>query len=199
MEKEMQGKASCLEIFLTFVKIGAFTIGGGWAMIPIIEREMVDVKGWIKREEFIDLLAVAQTAPGLIAANISVVVGYRLRGYKGGVVSVLGTILPSFLMILFIVMFLSGFRGNEYVEKALKGIRPAVVALIIVPVITTARTAHITRKSVWFPLIVAVAVAFLNISPIYIILIAAAGGIIYSHYFLKKEIDKELKEGEEER
>lgn len=195
MENEALKHASLSDIFLTFVKVGAFTIGGGWAMVPIIEREMVDVKGWIKKEDFIDLLAVAQTAPGLIAANISIVIGYRLRGFKGSVASVLGTILPSFLMILFIVMFLSGFRGNEYVEKALKAIRPAVVALIIVPVLTTAKAAHITRKSIWFPVLVAIVIAFLNISPIYVIVISAIGGIIYSQTLLKRK----MKEMENER
>lgn len=194
MENENLKKASYWDIFMTFVKVGAFTIGGGWAMVPIIEREMVDVKGWIKKEDFIDLLAVAQTAPGLIAANISIVIGYRLRGFKGSVVSVLGTILPSFLMILFIVMFLSGFRGNEYVDKALKAIRPAVVALILVPVITTARAAHISKKSIWFPVLVAIAIAFLNISPIYIIIISAVGGIAYTQYLLKDKMEKESEE-----
>ncbi|MGL5787621.1 MAG: chromate transporter [Bacteroidales bacterium] len=188
MENEALKHASLPDIFLTFVKVGAFTIGGGWAMVPIIEREMVDVKGWIKKEDFIDLLAVAQTAPGLIAANISIVIGFRLRGFKGSVASVLGTILPSFLMILFIVMFLSGFRGNEYVDKALKAIRPAVVALIIVPVLTTAKAAHISKKSVWFPVLVAIVIAFLNISPIYVIVISAAGGIIYSQTLLKQKM-----------
>lgn len=198
MKETTTQSASIVDIFITFFKIGAFTIGGGWAMVPIIESEMVDKKGWIRREEFIDLLAVAQTAPGLIAANISIVVGYRLRGFKGSVFSVLGTILPSFLMILMIVMFLSGFRGNDAVEKVLKGIRPAVVALIIVPVLTTARAAHITKKSVWLPVVVAVLIGFLNISPIYIIIISAIGGIIYSHYCLKDQLVKTQDKKDEE-
>ncbi|MGL5016338.1 MAG: chromate transporter [Bacteroidales bacterium] len=172
-------EARYIDIFASFLKIGAFTIGGGWAMVPIIEHEMVEKKGWIEKEEFVDLLAIAQTAPGLIAANISIVVGYRLRGTTGSLVAVLGSILPSFTIILTVVMFLSGYRDLPAVEKVLKGIRPAVVALIAVPVITTARAAKVTWHTSWIPILFALSLTFLSMSPIYVIIVASIGGIAY--------------------
>ena len=102
----------CLKLFLTFLKIGAFTFGGGWAMISIIEKEIVDKHKWLGREEFLDQLAVAQSLPGILAVNISVAVGDRLRGMKGSVCAALGTILPSFLIILVIAVFLKIGRAS---------------------------------------------------------------------------------------
>ncbi len=112
----------CLKLFLTFLKIGAFTFGGGWAMISIIEKEIVDKHKWLGREEFLDQLAVAQSLPGILAVNISVAVGDRLRGMKGSVCAALGTILPSFLIILAIAVFLTPdmIKNNETVSKIFK-------------------------------------------------------------------------------
>lgn len=145
------------KLFSTFFKIGAFTFGGGWAMISIIEREIVDKHHWIAKEEFLDLLAVAQSLPGILAVNISVAVGDRIRGPKGSVVSALGTILPSFMMILAIAIFLTPdlIKSNPTVTAIFKGIRPAVVALIVAPVITSARSAGITWRTVVIPVAVA--------------------------------------------
>ncbi|MBR5101990.1 MAG: chromate transporter, partial [Muribaculaceae bacterium] len=119
-----------LQLFLTFVKIGAFTFGGGWAMISIIEREVVTRHKWIGKEEFVDLLAVAQSMPGILAVNISTVIGDRLRGVKGGATAALGTILPSFLIILLIAIFLTpeSIKNDPTLTSIFKGIRPAVVA-----------------------------------------------------------------------
>ncbi len=146
-----------LKLFTTFFKIGAFTFGGGWAMISIIEREIVDRRHWIDREEFLDLLAVAQSLPGILAVNISVAVGDKIKGVKGSVVSALGTILPSFMMILAIAIFLTPevIKSNATVTAIFKGIRPAVVALIIAPVITSGRAAGITWRTVLIPVAVA--------------------------------------------
>ena len=131
-----------LQLFLTFCKIGAFTFGGGWAMISIIQREIVEKHKWIALDDFLDLLAVAQSMPGILAVNISVVVGDRLKGVKGSVCAAIGTILPSFLMILAIAIFLTPdtIKNNAVVSRIFKGIRPAVVALIVAPVLTTARS-----------------------------------------------------------
>lgn len=145
------------KLFATFFKIGAFTFGGGWAMISIIEKEIVDRHQWVERTEFLDLLAVAQSLPGILAVNISVAVGDKIRGTRGSVVSALGTILPSFLMILAIAIFLTPdvIKSNATVSAIFKGIRPAVVALIIAPVITSARSAGITWRTVMIPVAVA--------------------------------------------
>lgn len=144
-------------LFITFFKIGAFTFGGGWAMISIIEREIVDKHKWLERNEFLDLLAVAQSLPGILAVNISVVVGDKIRDFKGSVVSALGTILPSFLIILAIAIFLTPetITTNPTLTAIFKGIRPVVVGLIIAPVFTSAKSAGIGWRMAWIPAIVA--------------------------------------------
>lgn len=107
------------ELFKVFFRIGAFTIGGGLAMLPVVEREVVDRKKWITKEEFTDILAVTQTLPGVIAVNMAVAVGYRIQGLKGSLVSVLGAVLAPFFSILMIAMFFRAFRENEVVERVL--------------------------------------------------------------------------------
>ena len=168
-------------LFITFVRIGAFTIGGGYAMLPLIQREVVD-RGWMSKEEFIDLFAVAQSLPGVFAVNISIFVGYKLKKLTGSVICALGTILPSFLIILAIALFFTQFRENEWVEKAFKGLRPAVVALIAVPVITTARSLRLRGWVLVIPVVVALSIWLLSLSPAYIIIVAAAGGLYYRMY-----------------
>lgn len=179
------------QLFLSFVKIGAFTFGGGWAMISIIEREIVDKHHWIERDEFLDLLALAQSLPGILAVNIATAVGDKLRGRKGGTVAALGTILPSFLIILAIAIFLTPdvIKNNRTISAIFMGIRPAVVALIIAPVITSAKAAKLTLRTVWIPLLVALMIS-LNIgfvsSPILYVMLGAACGWLYHIYISKK-------------
>ena len=150
-------KGILFDLFIVFFKIGAFTFGGGWAMISIIEKEIVDKKHWVTKEEFLDLLAVAQSIPGILAVNMAVAVGDKLRGRGGAVISALGTIIPSFTMILAIAIFLTPdmIKSNETLNNIFRGIRPAVVALIIAPVISAARTAKIGWKTVLIPVVVA--------------------------------------------
>ena len=182
------------KLFFIFAKIGAFTFGGGWAMISLIEREMVDKQKWLERSEFLDLLAVAQTLPGLLAVNIAVVVGDKLRGLKGALVAAAGTILPSFIIILLIAMFLTPelIITNPTLAAIFKGIRPVVVALIIAPVFTTARSAGIGWKMAWIPAIVALLIwaklPYISNPILYIIIGGAAGYwlAVRSHRSLKK-------------
>ncbi|MBO5216642.1 MAG: chromate transporter [Alistipes sp.] len=163
------------ELFWSFFKIGLFTFGGGYAMISIIEREVIRRKGWIEQKEFLDLLTLAQSAPGPIALNTSVFVGYKMYGYRGALSALLGVALPSFLIILLIAIFFAQFRHNPVVDAAFKGMRPAVVALIIAPIL------GFTKGMKWYLLAVAAAVAlavwYLGISPIYILLAAALIGL----------------------
>jgi len=177
----MEKQVSLWQIFKVFAKIGAFTIGGGYAMIPLIQAEL-SRRGWISEDELPDIVALSQSAPGVMAVNISIFAGHKLRGFKGSVVATLGSITPSFLMILAIAMFFVAFKDNPYVERAFKGIRPVVVSLIAVPMVNMARR---SCKNVWHWLLAVVSlllVAFLNVSPIYIILCVLVLGFSLTYY-----------------
>lgn len=174
MSEEQSNKTSeevsLWRIFIVFAKIGAFTIGGGYAMIPLIRDEMVG-RGWMSDEELPDIIAMAQSAPGVLAVNMSIFAGHKLRGVKGSVTATLGSVLPSFITILLIAMIFTNFRDNAIVERIFKGIRPVVVSLIAVPMINMARK---NNKVWWAWAISAVTlflVAFLSFSPIYILLV----------------------------
>ena len=167
-----------LTLFLTFMKIGLFTIGGGYAMLPLIQREVVN-RRWMTKEEFIDIFSVAQSLPGIFAVNISIFVGYRLRKKMGGFICALGTILPSFLIILLIALFFTQVKDNVWVEKAFMGLRPAVVALIAVPCLTTARSIKLSYKLMIVPVAAALLIWQGGVSPAWIILAAIVGGLLY--------------------
>ncbi|MDR2917501.1 MAG: chromate transporter [Tannerella sp.] len=176
-----------LQLFWSFFKIGAFTLGGGYAMIPLIEQEVVGRRRWISSEEFSETLTLAQSAPGPISVNSAVFVGYKMRGMKGVLMTVLGTVVPSFVVILVIAMFFSDIRNNEVVERIFSGLRPAVVALIAVPVVNMLKKKNFAWKIVSIAIISAIAVAWLKISPIVVIITAGIGGLIY--YFIRKKHD----------
>lgn len=175
------------DAFSTFFKIGLFTVGGGYAMIPLIEKEVVEQRKWIEHDEFIDLVAVAQSAPGVFAVNISIFIGYKKAGVKGSLSCAIGNVLPSILIILLIALFFRHFKTNEIVENVFKGIRPAVVALILVPTFNMARTAKIGWTNIWIPLLTIAAIWALGISPIYVIAVGILGGIVKYMYGPKKE------------
>ena len=168
-----------LNAFCTFFKIGLFTIGGGYAMVPLIEEEVVNKKQWITQEEFIDLLAVSQSVPGVFAVNFSIFIGYKLRKFPGALALALGAILPSFLIILAIALFFHQYKEYEVVENIFKGIRPAVVALIVAPTFSMAKSAKINKYTLWIPIVSALLIWLLGVSPVYIIAIAGVGGFIY--------------------
>lgn len=167
------------EMFISFSKIGGFTLGGGYAMVPLMEKEVVDNKQWLGKEEFMDILVVAQSTPGLFAIDMASHIGYKLRGIKGGIVGALSVAAPSIVVILLIAMFFHAFNDNIYIEKIFRGIRPAVVALIAAPCFSMARTAKINRHNIWIPVVSALLISAFGVSPIYIILVAGIGGYIY--------------------
>ena len=179
MQDTTDKHASLWQLCLTFTKIGAFTIGGGYAMIPLIEREVVTKREWIDNDEFLDMLVLSQTAPGILAMNISILVGNRVRGKWGAVISALGSALPSFVIILIFALYLSQYREITWVDNMFRAIRPAVVALIATPVFKLAKTAKISWKTVWIPIVAALLIWLLGVSPIYIIIGAAAGGFLW--------------------
>ena len=176
-----------LSLFYSFFKIGLFTFGGGYAMIPLVQREVVR-KGWILEAQFLELLTLAQSAPGPLALNTAVFVGYRVKGYRGGALSVFGIILPSFVIILIIAIYLHSFRDNHVVAAVFKGIRPAVVALMLAPVF------GFSKGLGWKRGVLAVVAAFLvwyfSISPVYLIIFGALGGIAWGWWRLRRELEK---------
>lgn len=169
------------QLFWSFFKIGAFTFGAGYAMIPMIEKEVVDRKKWFDRDEFYDQFTLAQSAPGPFSLNTAVFVGYKMRGWWGSLAAVLGAVLPSFTIILLIAVYLTGFKDNAYVTAAFKGIRPAVVALIAVPFFR-----FLTRLKKWYAVAVALAVAaaiwLLGVSPVWFLFAGAAIGLFLTWY-----------------
>lgn len=177
---------SLWQIFSVFAKIGAFTIGGGIPMIAAIKSELVERK-WLDDEDFIDIITLAQTAPGLFAVNISILTGHRLRGTKGSIVATIGSCLPPFLIILLVAMFFTSFKDNEYVIKAFKGIRPVVVALIGVPMLDMLKA---TKMNWWKWIVVVlsmVLVCILSVSPIYILICVIVMAVFISWYNNKKQ------------
>ena len=175
------------EAFKTFFKIGAFTLGGGYAMISIIQNEVVVKKKWIPEDQFVDLIAVAQSCPGVLAANISVFVGYKMRKTPGAICTCLGAILPSFLIILCIALFFHQFMDIPWVAAMFRGIRPAVVALIAVPTFTLAKSAKISLANCWIPIVTTIAIWLLGVNPVYLILAAGLGGFLYGKFIKPTE------------
>ncbi len=186
-----------LKLFTTFFKIGMFTFGGGWAMISIVQREVVDKNKWLTNDEFLDLITVTQSLPGILAVNMSVVIGDRLSKMKGSLAAAFGTILPSFLIILAIAIFLTPetIKNNDILTRIFMGIRPAVVALILVPVITTAKASKINYKTALIPISVAILI-WLGLpvisNPILYIFLGGIGGYLY----YKHKQYNELKESQ---
>jgi chromate transporter len=160
-----------LEFFLTCNKIGAFTLGGGYAMIPIMEREFVDKHQWMDRQEFMDIMVVAQTTPGIFAIDMASHIGYKLRGVWGGIVGALGIALPSIIAIMVIAMFFQNFK-----------------ALIAAPCFKMAKTANITWRTAWIPVACAALIWLLGVSPIYIIIAAGLAGYFYG--MLNSKLEK---------
>ena len=173
--------ASLWQIFLVFAKIGSFTIGGGYAMIPLISDEIIKRK-WLPEEDLPDIIALAQSAPGVLAVNMAIFTGYKIRGLKGCLAATLGSVLPSFLIILLIAMLFTNYKDNPVVIKIFKGIRPVVVSLILVPMIKMARKGNKTWWAWAISALTLIMVAFLNFSPIYILLVVIVMATLYHLY-----------------
>lgn len=175
-----------LQLFWTYLKIGTFTIGGGYVMLSMIEREIVDRKGWIDREEFMNMIALAQAAPGLIAVNSAIFIGWRIGGWRGVIATVLGAVLPSFLIILAIAMVFQNYKDLPAVEAVFKGIRPAVVALIAAPLCRMAYSAKITWATAIIPIAGALLIWLGGLSPVWIIFVTVVATLLYTYLKEKK-------------
>jgi len=174
------------DLFFTFLRIGGFTIGGGMAMVPMMEAEIVNKKHWLTKEEFLDILAVSQATPGIFAVDMASHIGYKISGIKGAIISALGNILPSIVIILLIAFFFTQFKDNVWVEAIFKGIRPAVVSLIALPVFSMAKSAKINKHNIWIPIVSTILIWALGVSPAWIILCAGIGGFLYGKYLQKQ-------------
>ncbi len=177
------------ELFLVFFKIGAFTFGGGYAMISLIRREVAEKRHWLDDEEFMDMLAIAQAMPGPISLNTALFVGNKRLGFKGSLFAGAGIIIPSFVVILAIALVFAQYKDNPVVEKVFLGIRPAVVALIAAPLLGLGKAAHIGWKNLWIPVAAAILVWKMTVSPVFIVLAAVALGI-GRHTFSQKNIQR---------
>lgn len=166
-----------IEILKSFLKIGAFTFGGGYAMIPIIQYEVVNRRKWLSETEFVELLTIAQAAPGPISLNTAVFVGYKCRGYKGALAAIMGVVIPSFVIILAVAMFFHTMRDNRWVDAAFRGMRPAVVALIVAPIVGLAKGLHWTLMAVAG--VTALSVWYFGFSPVWLLVAGAMGGALW--------------------
>ena len=168
------------DIFWSFLKVGTFTVGGGYAMIPLMQRELVERHRWIGEEEFMDQVALSQAMPGVFAVNMATMTGYRLRGKRGAAVAIFGNVLMPIVFILALAIFFRAFRQYPVVDHIFMGLRPCVVALIAAPVFTMAKSAKVTWSNVWIPVVSALLIWLLGVSPIIVVLAAALLGYLYS-------------------
>ncbi|PGH22515.1 chromate transporter [Fusobacterium polymorphum] len=183
-------KNRIIEIFILFFKIGAFTIGGGYAMLSLIEDEIVNKKKWLDHEEFLDGMAIAQSTPGVLAVNISLITGYKIAGFLGMFAGMLGAVLPSFFIVLFLSQILLAYGNHPLVVAIFNGVKPAITALILISVYRIGKSANINRYNFVIPLIVAVLIKYFRVSPIIIIIATMILGNIFYMLKEKKEDDK---------
>jgi chromate transporter len=167
-----------LDIFITFFKIGLFSFGGGYAMLPLIQQEVVTRHNWVTAKEFIDIVAISQVTPGPIAINSATYIGFKTTGVLGSALATLGVTLPSVIVMIIICKFFFKFKNNKYVEHAFLGLRPATVGLVAAAAILVAYGAFIDVKSVLIFLVAFVLSFKLNIDPILLTVLSAAAGFI---------------------
>ncbi|WP_207648631.1 chromate transporter [Clostridium sp. N3C] len=167
-----------LKLLISFFKIGLFSFGGGYAMLPMIEREVVDLNGWITQKEFIDIVAISQSTPGPISINSATYIGYKTAGVLGSTMATLGTVLPSFIIMLIICKFFLKFKGNEYLESALSGLRPVVIGLIAAAAISLIGESFIDYKSIIIFAVVFIATFKFKVDPIIMIVVSGIAGVL---------------------
>lgn len=166
------------KLFISFFKIGLFSFGGGYAMLPLMQEEIIEINKWLTSSEFIDILAIAQVTPGPIALNSSTFIGYKIGGFLGSSVATLAVITPSVIIILTIAHFLNKFKDSKYVDWTFRGIRPVVLGLIASAAVTVAKDTIIDIKSVIIAVGIFFAITFKNLHPILAIILAGIMGII---------------------
>ncbi|HBN83595.1 MAG TPA: chromate transporter [Clostridiales bacterium] len=181
MDKKSKFKRA-LEVFWSFFKIGAFTIGGGYAMLPLFQKEVVETKKWLTEDEIVDVYAIVQSVPGVIAINASIFIGYKIGGIAMSIVSALGVILPSFIIILLIAPILILYNENPYVIKAFTGVRAGVTALILLSAIKLGKKVVKDPFSLILAATAAAIMLFTDIGAIWVILGSALIGLVLQGY-----------------
>ena len=179
MEQETKTVHLYFDLFFTFVKIGAFTLGGGYAMLAMVEKAVVEQRKWITEKDFWDMITLVQTLPGVFAINTALYVGYRIKGIKASLAAMVGAALPSFVIIIVLATYFNTMWENEVVNAIFKGIRPCVVALILAPSLKMVKSVGLSAKTLWIPVLAVIAVCVFYLSPIYVILAAALGGLLW--------------------
>lgn len=187
MGQETKSSSLYWDLFYTFVKIGAFTLGGGYAMLAMVEKAVVEQRKWIEEKDFWDMITLVQTLPGVFAINTALYVGYRIKGMKAAIAAMLGAALPSFIIIILLATFFSNMWENEVVVAIFKGIRPCVVALILAPSVKMVKSVGISIKMMWVPILAVIAVCVFYISPIYVIVVSALGGLLWGMIKMDKK------------
>ena len=175
-----------LTLFATFFKFGAFTFGGGYAMIPVLEREFVTDRGWLTSEEMLNFVAISQSTPGVIAVNMATFIGYRRAGFLGALFATLGVITPSVIVITIIAAFLSNFSEYVYVQKALAGINIAVAVILVSAVWNLGKKSVKDMIGLALAVIAFVCVVFFKLNSIWVILFSLIVGIAVKGGNLKK-------------
>lgn len=173
-------------LFSTFFKIGLFTVGGGYAMLALVRKIIVNDRHWIDEDEFVETIAVMQSLPGIFAVNTALSVGNRVKGKGGSVVAAIGAIIPSIVIVLGLAIFAQSAKENPVVESCFKGIRPCVVALILSPALQMVRKAGITWRNFYLPVAATVLVCALGVSPVWVILAAGILGAAHGFYLKRK-------------
>lgn len=180
MEKQTTNQNNKFSLFTTFFKIGAFTFGGGYAMIPLIQKEVVENKKWVTDQDILDIIAIAESTPGPISVNTATFIGYKLFGIFGAFIATFGLVLPSFLIILTISLFLKEFQNVEIVQLAFKGIRAGILALILKALFTMYKQCPKSALSYTLIAFSFLSTSFLNLSPLVAIIFCAISGILHS-------------------
>ncbi|MCT8978009.1 chromate transporter [Clostridium sp. CX1] len=173
-----------LSMFSSFFKIGAFTFGGGYAMIPLIQAEVVENKKWIEKDEFLDILVIAQSFPGALAVNTSIFIGYKVGGAVGAILALLGTVLPSFFIILLVASFFMQFRTNYYVDLVFKGIGAAVPMLVLIAVVSLSKSVDKNYTNLLIVIITVVCITIIDIHPVLVIVVSG----LYGYIFFRKKV-----------
>ena len=194
MSKEK--KSILLTLFLSTMRISAFTFGGGYVIVPLMRKHFVEELAWIDEEEMLDLIAIAQSSPGPIAINASIIIGYRMHGVIGALVTMFGTILPPFLIIVLVSMVYKEIRDNSYVNAIMQGMQAGVAVLIVNAVISMGKTA--LKRNRIFSLIlmlgVFIAIFCFKVSVVWILLISGLAGFLHGHYLVRELEEKDKAE-----